>query len=299
MSSFPTFPFKSDISQLITNFFKKENNKSFIEEVTLDFNNIFGASGTFTLKRVYDTVDENGDAQGAHFRGSESYPNPLYVGPPDNEFYYRTCWLAYDATNKEFFGRYDDNGPDGIFFWYKADADDAKLFASDFDTLEWKPIDENGFGGGTLKINGKSTYRSVGASIYGRSFAFDVLNVGVLAPQKGTLLMFNISPSNEDNDFVDSKALVKKQDYLDGNGNLNDIWLGYGYVNKDFLTGPIQPPQWFILVENSDLDINNRTYFYRNGSFYGNGDPDSINFTGEWSQINDQGGWSWSISEYV
>jgi hypothetical protein len=298
MNSFPTFPSET-IPTLIDIHFTKEKNKSFIREVTLDFNNIFGASGTFTLKRVYDTINLLGDAAGNHFRGEESYPNPYYVGPPDNEFSYRTCWLTYDATNEEFFGRYNDDGVDGIFFWFKADADRIKLWPSDFDTLEWEPLEENGFGGGTLTINGASTYRSIDASIYNTTLGFESVLAGPFAPINNPVLSRNILPSSEENKLKNSECLIKKAEYEDiQDGGSWEIYLAFGHTfdghtpedDYDY------PPQWFFYLENSD---GIGSYFYRGGSIFGNGDPDNIKIDGLWSEYDNQGGWSWLVKEYV
>jgi hypothetical protein len=298
MNSFPTFP-SDPYPKLIDIHFTKEKNKSFIREITLDFNNIFGSSGTFTLERVYDTVSILGDAVGNHFRGLESYPNPLYVGPPDSEFYFRTCWLTYDATNDEFFGRYDDNGPDGIFFWFKASADFIRLWASDFDTLVWEPRDENGFGGGTLTINGASIYRPVDASIYNRTLAFEAVLAGPFAPINNPVLSRNILPSDEENKLKDSQCFIKKREYeVIQDGGSWEIYLGFGHTFDTFVPEDEYdyPPQWFIYLKDSD---GIGSYFYRGGSIFGNDDPDNIKIDGLWSEYDNQGGFSWLVTEYV
>jgi len=288
-NSFPTYPNEPSGLDKIKIYFTKEKNKSFVEELKFTFDNVFSSSGSFSMQRVYNTQTAFGDDGGAHFRGAELYPNPYYVGFPDSEFYARECFITYwkDEVPSKFIGKYDDWGPDGIFFWFEGTADGIKKWYSDFDKLEWGPLEneQNSLGDGTVSLSELATYRSIGPSIYNFSFDLTRFGLGADAPN-GPVRLFEISPSDSENSKNDSVCYTHKTSYNTFIGNYYEVYLAYGVPFHQTIDGFPEdlPPQWFI-EERSVVDgfVTDIFRYYLNNKVFGNGDPDNFKIDGPFS----------------
>lgn len=149
--AFPTYPF-SPISFVdkINSFYN--NGRKFKSELSFSFEGVFGspAIGPITL---------NYNPEIKHFFGLEVYPNPYYVGPPDNEFYTRSCVITQFSPT-EWYMEYNDDGPDGILFYGRKNIDPIvegfEGFYADI-SGEWDNYDwanrVNIEGGGTITIS--------------------------------------------------------------------------------------------------------------------------------------------------
>lgn len=171
--AFLTYPFNPlDFVDKINSFYN--NGRKFKSELSFSFEGVFGSPPVGPITLNYDPVNK-------HFFGSEVYDNPYYVGPPDNLTYTRTCRIT-QISYTEWYMEYNDDGPDGIFFYGRKEIDPPlegsegfyAPFGGEWQNYNWATYQV--IEGGTITISDIRKTALIDPSLFLKTYVLSVID---------------------------------------------------------------------------------------------------------------------------